>query len=1277
MPVSLFSCNNLHACDEFFLGEITGNWLGDIEPEKGEIEHLSGLIYRALKNRLLLQDSLSVAVFLVWMGWLHYREGNYWDPVYQQLKLSAAQTRWQNVLGEVYLNAVEKYNLTVFQGKLRYISSILAHGYIPNRYLEIYFENVVLDIYIDREKANLQIKREEIAHLISSWCNDYAGYEKYQSKKTGLELAEDKLRNVKVVCQYKELLIEFRDLKNKLILKPEVRELLAYPVEWLDYLESEKANCEERYNYLCEQVEGQKKLKKLYKASLEEQKIKLRGLEGEINRVATQIFEYWDENLTVLIRDLPSIEINVLANRINKFGKSLTGIKGWFLRFFTPAVYRRFCKDREQLKEIFKSLPVMQRVLDDPWLVLPRNLSILQKLLEQRTEIAPILVEIDFAYREAAAASDNLLTEDLNSQKERLDKLTQELALYKSKLVRLGMGKLENGRDEIAKQRKTLQKIDLLGSKIPGDADKLSKHIPLAKYYRNEDKMERRLARIRIRKKDIEEHLKIFRNPLYMLNESTRIFILQGEEKAIHFVYNSFLFLDGLQKKEIDWAIELPNRVKRSMRDWWEQKGKILTEKAREERVWERLETDGIYTRKPVIKFDPIRKEFRVVLPRQPVKEKADATFHVQGESGKGQKISLPLMLEKDIYWTEAVEFKLKRPEPFYLLRFNCGDVTHNWKVKGIGLDNFCVLFSLQGNLIDDGQLPEDGAYLIAPTGSHVDPAEVVKEPLLDMWSNYEYRLFDLSDSSAIIVQFGEHISIFKHKEQLQPTLLPQEVITNLTVEGASVYQEQLPDLLFSLNNPKEIKFYGLRIDAFSGTIYQPLQEMDLVIDKSNVVHLPMADLIDEEYGLFKITLTKRDDIIWSEQCAVVPHLELDFDQLAYAVQDISRKMGRLTFLSKYKCEFIPGYDIEAKQLSPNVVEFDTSLNKIQGCLVYPFKQKLAMEVSVEVPGICWREINSNWKRKVEEIWHEDLGDIEVKIPSVISKPIALTIEKDKQILSSQIVRGIAAFSLPRFSDTLRESNRPLQEIILNCDNHGIPPSTLLRVRTCWQTAKVSLTQSLQENNRHVLIEWEDLGRATDRVARLWPLNMPERKPVEKAIPDGADTLSFSVPVELLPFGRYRLQLTVIDPWAVNGKTIPAKTANNCIDIDIGTEKEHLTNYLGKRLKITALFHGDQGAELEKYYWIEVSELNPTFESEVRLVGNLYSIASDGTAVAMSYNPVSFYIDDNKMPFLIDRDGDGATYCRKCKVMFWEATLHKKCGEVVIEPDIIHIKVEE
>ena len=1277
MAVNLLDCNNLHECDEYFERNITSSWLGDLEPGEGEIDHLSDLIFQALKNHLNLHNSLSVAVFLVWMGWLHYQEGNFWESVYQQLGLPAAQIRWQRILGEVYLRAVKEYNLTDFQGKLRYISSILAHGYIPNWYHENYFEDVILDIYIDREKTNLLIQEEEIAHFISSWCSDYAGYEKYQNKKSNLEIVEDKLLSIRVVRQHKNLLLEYKSLKEKLIPKSEAKELLDYPMGWLDQLELEQSECEKQHNHLWGQIEKRKSTEIRYKMFLEAQKVKLKVLETEIGNTAEQILEKWNEDLASFLMDLPANKVNELASKIKRSRRALSGIKGWLLRFFTPKKYRRFRKDKEQLNEIFKSLPVYRELLADPWPVLPRTLFRLQALIEQHAKITPILVEIDIAYQEAAAsAADNTLREDLESQKKRLDKLTQELALYKSKLVRLGMGNLEDGIAELSEQREMLRKIDLLRSQIPGDADKLITYIPLSRRYKDEKKLERRLISIRKRKKENEEYLKIFKDPLYTQNESTRIFILQGGEKAIQLIYDSLLFVDGLQKNETDWTIALPNRIKRSMRRWWLQKGKNLLEKSREEKVWERLETDGIYTRKPVIKFDPIHKEFRVVLPQQPVREKAEATFSVQGESGQKQTISLPLILEKDFYLTEAAELKLERPEPRYSLRFSCGDTIRNWEINGIGLDGFYMLFNLQGELIKDNQLPKDGVYLIAPAGSHVDPAEAVKETLPGLWSNYEYRLLELRDNPAIIVQFEEDVSIFKSQDQLQPVLLSREVINGLTVEGALAYQERLPDLLFSLKNPKEIQFYGLRIDTSSEIVYQPLNELDFVIDRDNVVHLPLEEMIDKKYGLFKITLTKRSDTIWTEQCAVVPHLELDFDRSAYAVQDSSRSSGRLNFHSKYKCEFIPNHSAEAaKQLSSNVVEFDTSLNEILGCLVFPLKQRLAVEISVEVPGICWRETGSSWKREIDEIWHEDLGDIEVKIPSVISKPIALTLEKEKQVLSSPVVRGIAKFSLPRFSDTLLESSSPIQEIVLNCDDHGIPPSILLRVRTCWQTAKVSLTQSLQGDSRHFVIEWEDLGRATDRVARLWPLNMPENEPFEKAIPDGANSLSLSVPVKILPSGRYRLQLIAIDPWVVADKTIPEKAAENCIDIDIGTKEEHLANYLNKRLKITALYHGDQGAELENHYWIKVLELNPTFEGEVRLVGNLYSLAPDGTDVEMPYNPVSFYIDGNKMPFLIDRDGDGATYCRKCKVMFWEVA-HKKCGDAVIAPDTIHIKVE-
>ena len=84
MPDCLLKCNNLSACDEYFNEKVNNGFLGDLEPGEGEIDHLSGLIARELKKPLLnLQESLSVAVFLVWMGWLHYQDGNFWGPVYQ------------------------------------------------------------------------------------------------------------------------------------------------------------------------------------------------------------------------------------------------------------------------------------------------------------------------------------------------------------------------------------------------------------------------------------------------------------------------------------------------------------------------------------------------------------------------------------------------------------------------------------------------------------------------------------------------------------------------------------------------------------------------------------------------------------------------------------------------------------------------------------------------------------------------------------------------------------------------------------------------------------------------------------------------------------------------------------------------------------------------------------------------------------------------------------------------------------------------------------------
>ncbi len=47
----------------------------------------------------------------------------------------------------------------------------------------------------------------------------------------------------------------------------------------------------------------------------------------------------------------------------------------------------------------------------------------------------------------------------------------------------------------------------------------------------------------------------------------------------------------------------------------------------------------------------------------------------------------------------------------------------------------------------------------------------------------------------------------------------------------------------------------------------------------------------------------------------------------------------------------------------------------------------------------------------------------------------------------------------------------------------------------------------------------------------------------------------------------------------------------------------------------------------------------------------------------------------NKLPYLIDKDNDGFTYCRRCKVIFSETEGHRECGKEVILPEYILVRI--
>ena len=250
------------------------------------------------------------------------------------------------------------------------------------------------------------------------------------------------------------------------------------------------------------------------------------------------------------------------------------------------------------------------------------------------------------------------------------------------------------------------------------------------------------------------------------------------------------------------------------------------------------------------------------------------------------------------------------------------------------------------------------------------------------------------------------------------------------------------------------------------------------------------------------------------------------------------------------------------------------------------------------------------------------IWEIEVKIPAIAGDSVKVALEGDKQVITRSVRKGIATFDLRRFSDTLRDSGEAVQELILTCPK--IPPFILARVRTRWQALKINLIQRVLEGNRQLFLEWEDRGKTADRVVRFWPLDMPGIDVLEWEIPDGASSVNITSPLETMLPGRYRLHIAAVDPWDDDKVEMPEQGAENCKDVYIGTADEQLQVYVGKQLEITGFYYKGEPVKPETFYWVEVMELDPTFEGEVRLKGNVYSYAIDGTVAEMPYNPVSF-----------------------------------------------------
>jgi len=224
---------------------------------------------------------------------------------------------------------------------------------------------------------------------------------------------------------------------------------------------------------------------------------------------------------------------------------------------------------------------------------------------------------------------------------------------------------------------------------------------------------------------------------------------------------------------------------------------------------------------------------------------------------------------------------------------------------------------------------------------------------------------------------------VFKKPSGLRPQLIGGDILEGVNVLGKFVYNGKLPHLVLPLNSVGDIEFYGIKVEVSEKSIFKPLKEISNVIKGENIAIIPLDLLASELYGMYKVALVYKQDIIWSKEFALVPDLQLEFDRYLYPpVEKWERRFGEIILTSKYEFE-VRGNKVTESNFRKNIIKFDAKYDSIEIELTYFLEEReFDIKLTIAIPKIYWRlRDQGDWLSEIEEIWYEDIGELEVKLP--------------------------------------------------------------------------------------------------------------------------------------------------------------------------------------------------------------------------------------------------------------------------------------------------------
>lgn len=1198
---------------------------------------------------------LTFALYLVWHGIVNYSENRFWKKPLEVLELPATM---EKVLGSLFLKTLDTFSFRKFEIEettRKFVTPILAHGKVPNVFLDDFFETFLLRLY-KQTKISLEsstLVDDLMKHMRSDhFCN---------TKKEEIELELHELER-----QEKYLLII---AENNEILQDSflyAQELSNHRNDVLEILRKGKPFAQGLLDY-GELLENKSTLTKQIEAIKE----KLCSALADFRALVL-------DDVLLFSRDLRLLSCSS--------GSSNTIRKTICLANARTQIHREpFRKNQE------RSNP-MKRLVESHEINMKAILEIMREIdkLRKRYLMAN------------GRASKNQLR--ILECQQLLGISQTKILLHRRALIQnlteFGKGNADMGWEILVNQFELLEQLVKLG--LEKD-DVLSALSIMTTNTLNYSSLQNEISSIRRKREDLETTLRSYKAdsysipPLRYLNQSTKYFLLLGGESADNFVYECLKLLKSLQNGTFDLKINtsiLSRRIVEALKLWWEEKNMDLegqdnhsvrqTTKSRKlispkryyltsaKESGSSSHRNRTWIQTPFTSWNREAGTLSVTMPESYFIDKGQrsASLVVISDSWRNE-INIDLRRKGGRIYTVDTTVEIYELNTSITIDLIIDGVTDTrWHADLISDSNPYIILDSEGQLVDRIVKGETHLLLI-PSGSSLEHNGF--NSVVSTYSNYdnlEAFEFHCTNGYRVELKRGSQLFNVATGEDFQPARLIGSVNQNISVNGERPFLGPTPpQVQLFTSNPEELRQLTIEVATEN---YRRSLDKEEILTQAVYSHcaeggrsiISLEELI-REYGRVTVTVSHSRGDIWQKSFWYIPSIESNFSEDFFLPNremqnySVEFKIESGYFLHFEEESFSTLSDTKTLEFQPSISHFDAALCSMNGA---------RFNIRIDVPAVRWQfEGENTWRHKIEEVWYENLKKILVHIPETLNNRVEILLKETEQRFSLTTRNQVLYFDLLDFHDSLTsDTSVDVHTVVLstlNLRNNEHVEIPLLEIRHKWRIENLNYNISTSSNEDKLRIEWTEKGLPKNRAISLWIKKGAEVTLIKKVSLDIQQNCAcFSIDSGLLD--RYPSFVA----FSIEDDYFSLDDQRECFDPDLVFDLELIGNKrLAERmkargLKIKSFVGGNYRLEEVRYsvneneqFYIESIRDRPVKqESEVLFSANIFKYLGNKR---IDFGNCYFCIDFSKMTItmLVDQPGgDGAMYCPICGRLFWD-----------------------